>query len=153
MLKITTAVLLASLSLAACQTQDAGSAGPVTGTAAKPSGNIVEVGGVALNDIYDLEALAAAAAQVVETADACAIGWSDLDGQIKGIDAKVPTPQGAQKGWVTAAYEAGRKARNQPGDSAACGPNEKAPVLRMVDRMRADLAAPAFQSWLAGLKA
>lgn len=152
MLKSASILILSATLLAACQTQDAGSAGPATGGSAASS-KIVEVGGVALNDIYDLEALAAVAAQVVETADACAIGTAELDGQVKAIDAKVPVPEGAQKGWVTAAYQAGRKARSQPGDAAACGPNEKAPVLRMVDRLRADLAAPAFQSWLAGLKA
>lgn len=154
------ALSASSLLLAACQ-QQAGETAPVASavapaTASQPApvkgGPLIEVNGLALDDVYDLEALAVMAARVSEVAETCAIGIIDLQQQMQALDAAAPVPKGQNKGWVGAAYAKARKDYNLPADSAACESKDKAAVLRMVERLRGDLAAPAFKSWLTALK-
>ncbi len=143
-----TAFLAVSGLLAACAPQQQAPAA----SSAAAVGTIVQVAGVAMNDLTDLKVLAAMAANVSETARACAIGTEEVDGEIARIDTGLPDLAG-QKGWFMAEYQAKRTANRRADNDLNCAANEKERVVPMVQRLASDLRGQALADWLAARKA
>jgi hypothetical protein len=136
--------IVATLALAACQ--QAGPEAVKTSPAAAPS--IVQVNGLAMAGVDDLQALALMAARIAEASETCSLPTKDLDKRVSDIDGLLPALPNLAQGWFEGAYKAERQVEAGQRSASCSESSDRTPIAKMLTGLQNDMNAPAFTNWL-----